>query len=244
MPTKQRPRRHQKNAQRRPRQVTRDGRQQGSISCAKLRPRHLAAENLELVTQHEQLDVFHMKAAAAPNERTKQSPNSKVDEREDHAPILPALTQPRGDTNGGTLQAAAGAELVPRAERFADCAAHATSVGHVGRRERGGEVRIDGLLVCLAAFREFRLTAAGHLNPGGAPIVLVVAPLDQARGLEAVDDSCDSALGDLQKVGDVAHQEAPLRGLGEAPATAAIASAAAGSAHHQHHPDARRASDL
>lgn len=70
-------------------------------------------------------------------------------------------------------------------------------IGYVGRRERGGDVRIDGLLVRLAAFREFRLTTAGHLNPAGAPIVLVVAPLDQARGLETVDDSCDSALGDL-----------------------------------------------
>jgi hypothetical protein len=49
MPAKQRPRRHHKRAERRPRQVTSDGREQGSISCAKLRPRHLAAENLELV---------------------------------------------------------------------------------------------------------------------------------------------------------------------------------------------------
>src|SRR6266545_2555284 len=79
MPTKQRPQ-----------QVTSDGRQQGSISCATLRPRNLAAENLELVTQHKQLDVFHLQAAAAPNERTKQSPNSEVDEGEDHAPDPPS----------------------------------------------------------------------------------------------------------------------------------------------------------
>src|SRR6266511_332485 len=90
MPTKQRPRRHQQDAQRRPRQVTSDGRQQGSISCATLLPRNLAAENLELVTQHKQLDVFHLQAAAAPNERTKQSPNSEVDEGEDHAPDPPS----------------------------------------------------------------------------------------------------------------------------------------------------------
>jgi hypothetical protein len=70
--------------------MTSDGRQQRSISCAKLRPRDLAAENLELVTQHQQLEVFHMQAAAATNQRTEQGPKSEIEEREDHAPDPPS----------------------------------------------------------------------------------------------------------------------------------------------------------
>jgi hypothetical protein len=95
MPTKQRPWSHQQHTQRRPGQVTSDGRQQRSISCAKLRPRDLAAENLELVTQHQQLEVFHMQAAAATNQRTEQGPKSEIEEGEDHVanPPSPRLTE-------------------------------------------------------------------------------------------------------------------------------------------------------
>src|SRR5262245_46205088 len=90
MPPKQRPRCHRQHAERRPRQVRGQGRQQGSISCADLRPRHLAAENLELVPQHQQLDVFHMQSAAATNQCTEQSPKSEVNEGEDHATDPPS----------------------------------------------------------------------------------------------------------------------------------------------------------
>jgi hypothetical protein len=45
----------------------------------------LTAENLELVPQHQQLEVFHMQPAAATNQRTEQSPNSEIEEGEDHA---------------------------------------------------------------------------------------------------------------------------------------------------------------
>src|SRR3989442_7343103 len=38
-------------------QVTRRRREQGPIGRPELRPRHLAAQNLELVPQHQQLDV-------------------------------------------------------------------------------------------------------------------------------------------------------------------------------------------
>jgi hypothetical protein len=95
MPAKQRPRRNQKHAERRPRQVTGEGGQQGSISCAELRPCHLAAENLELVPQHQQFDVFHMQSAAATNQRTEESPKSEIEEGEDHAadPPSPRLTE-------------------------------------------------------------------------------------------------------------------------------------------------------
>jgi hypothetical protein len=45
----------------------------------------LTAENLELVPQHQQLEVFHMQPAAATNQRPEQSPNSEIEEGEDHA---------------------------------------------------------------------------------------------------------------------------------------------------------------
>jgi hypothetical protein len=56
---------------------------------------HLAAENLELVPQHQQLDVFHMQPAAATNKRTEQSPKSEIEEGEDHAadPPNPRMTE-------------------------------------------------------------------------------------------------------------------------------------------------------
>ena len=43
------------------------GCQQGPIRCAELRPRDLPAQDLELVAQHQQLDVFHVQAAATTN---------------------------------------------------------------------------------------------------------------------------------------------------------------------------------
>src|SRR6266508_135491 len=49
MPAQQRPRRNQKHADRRPRQVTGRGCQQSPISCAKLRLGDLATQNLELM---------------------------------------------------------------------------------------------------------------------------------------------------------------------------------------------------
>jgi len=58
--------------------------EQGPISRPELRPRNLAAEKLKLVTQHKQLDVLYMQAAAATDKRTKQSPESEVEKREDH----------------------------------------------------------------------------------------------------------------------------------------------------------------
>jgi len=45
--------------------VARCGRKQGSINHPKFRPHDLAAQDLELVAQHQQLDVFHMQAATA-----------------------------------------------------------------------------------------------------------------------------------------------------------------------------------
>ena len=49
-------------------------RQQGTIRGAKVRPRYLAAQDLELVTKDEQLDVPDVQTAATPNERSHQRP--------------------------------------------------------------------------------------------------------------------------------------------------------------------------
>jgi Aminotransferase class I and II len=90
MPAEQRTRR---NEQRHPRgawQVERGSGQQGSIRRSELWPRNLATQDLELMAQHQQLDVLHIEAAAAANKRTKQRPKSEVKEREDHASDPPS----------------------------------------------------------------------------------------------------------------------------------------------------------
>jgi hypothetical protein len=69
--------------------------EQGSISFAELRPRHLAAENLRLVPQHQQLDVFHMQPAAATKQRTEQSSKSEVEEGENYAADPPSPRRTR-----------------------------------------------------------------------------------------------------------------------------------------------------
>jgi hypothetical protein len=58
MPTQQRARGDQKPAARGAWQLARRRREQGTVRGAKLRPRDLAAEDLELVAQDEQLDVL------------------------------------------------------------------------------------------------------------------------------------------------------------------------------------------
>ncbi len=89
MPAQQRPRTHQKHTPRRARQVTGGGCKQRPISGAELWPRHLPAQDLQLLAQHQQLDISHMQAAAA-NKRTEQHPHSEVKEREDHAADPPS----------------------------------------------------------------------------------------------------------------------------------------------------------
>src|SRR6266511_5880400 len=42
-----------------------------------LRPYNLAAQNLELVPQHQQLNVLYVQAATAPNKRRQQGPRSE-----------------------------------------------------------------------------------------------------------------------------------------------------------------------
>jgi len=59
----------------------------------------LAAVALDRVPQHQQLEIFHMQAAAATNQRTEQSPKSEIDEGEDDIadPRSPRPLE-RGDT--------------------------------------------------------------------------------------------------------------------------------------------------
>jgi hypothetical protein len=45
----------------------------------------LTAQHLELVPQHDQLDVLQAQAAATANERAEQSPEREVEEGENHA---------------------------------------------------------------------------------------------------------------------------------------------------------------
>ena len=84
-------------------------REQGPISGAKLRPRAMTTQDLELVAQDQQLQVFDVQATTTPNERTEQSPEREVDEGERHTGdpanppaksatrLLAPFTAPAGD---------------------------------------------------------------------------------------------------------------------------------------------------
>ena len=58
---------------------------QRSISHIELRPHNLAAQDLELMPQHQQLNVLHVQAAATPNKRRQQRPEREVEKGEGHA---------------------------------------------------------------------------------------------------------------------------------------------------------------
>jgi hypothetical protein len=69
---------------------------------AKLRPRDLAAQDVELVTQDEQLDVLDIQTTTTPDERSQQGPERELEKREGHCR---RSSQPGADTSIGTLQA-------------------------------------------------------------------------------------------------------------------------------------------
>jgi len=60
--------------------VARCGCKQGSINHPEFRPHDLPAQDLELVAQHQQLNVFHMQAATTTKECTEQSAHGEVEE--------------------------------------------------------------------------------------------------------------------------------------------------------------------
>ena len=90
MPAQQRPRSDQTRAARGAWQVAGRRREQGTIRGAKLRPRDLAAQDLELVAQDQQLDVLDVQATTTPNERAEQSPEREVEEGEGHVADPPS----------------------------------------------------------------------------------------------------------------------------------------------------------
>jgi hypothetical protein len=106
MPAQEGPRSDQAPAARGAWQVASRRRQPGTIRDTKLRPRHLAAQDLELVTNDEQLDVLDVQPARTPNERAQQRPEREVDKRERHD-RRSSQPAPQGrDTSNGTLHAA------------------------------------------------------------------------------------------------------------------------------------------
>jgi len=74
--------------------VARRSCKQSSISAAELRPSYLPAQHLELVPEHEQLHILHIRTAPATNKQTKQSPHREIKQRDEHRPIL-AATSPK-----------------------------------------------------------------------------------------------------------------------------------------------------
>jgi hypothetical protein len=91
MPAQQRPWRNQKHATRGTRQVPGRGRKQRPIARLELRPPNMAAQNLELVTQHQQLDVLDIQTAATPTRPQTQphpAPRSSFTRRRTHAPTI------------------------------------------------------------------------------------------------------------------------------------------------------------
>ena len=70
------------------------GGEQGAVSHPELGPRNLPAKDRELVSQDQQLDVFHVQTATATHERAQHSPNGEVEEGEGHAADPPSHLAP------------------------------------------------------------------------------------------------------------------------------------------------------
>jgi catechol 2,3-dioxygenase-like lactoylglutathione lyase family enzyme len=104
MPTQQRPRSHQARAVRAARQVADRCREQDTINRAKPWPRDLAAQDLELVAQDEQLDVLDVPTAATADERAQQRPEREIQERDCQGRRSSQAARARRDTSIGTLQ--------------------------------------------------------------------------------------------------------------------------------------------
>jgi len=70
---------------------------QSAIGVPELRPPDLAAQYVELMAEHQQLDILAVRAAATTDEQPEQSSDSAVQKREQHPAILAAAPsqQPR-----------------------------------------------------------------------------------------------------------------------------------------------------
>jgi pimeloyl-ACP methyl ester carboxylesterase len=87
------------------RQVASRRRQERPINHPELRSHDLPAQDLELVPQHQQLDVLDVQAATATYERAEESPHREIEEREGHAPDPPTPAPTGDDTDIGALHA-------------------------------------------------------------------------------------------------------------------------------------------
>ncbi len=63
-------------------------REQRTIGGAELRPLDLAAQHLELVAQHRDLDVLGALASEAPEQHTDESPRHEVEKGQGHRQIM------------------------------------------------------------------------------------------------------------------------------------------------------------
>src|SRR5215207_4371740 len=98
MPPQQRARTDQARATRRAWQLAGCRREQGTVRGAKPRPGDLAAQNVELVAQDEQLDVLDVQATTTPNECAQKGPEREVEKREGHGRRSSQPSRRRGAT--------------------------------------------------------------------------------------------------------------------------------------------------
>src|SRR5256885_15736764 len=64
------------------------GGQQRAVTRSQLRALDLTTQNVQLMAQHEQLDVLDVDASAAAKQQLQQRHEDQVDERPDHRAIL------------------------------------------------------------------------------------------------------------------------------------------------------------
>jgi hypothetical protein len=65
-------------------------RKQSTIGWPQRGAAFLPAEHDELMSQHEQFDVFGELAASAPDQQSQQSREGEIGERKEHAPMFPS----------------------------------------------------------------------------------------------------------------------------------------------------------
>jgi hypothetical protein len=97
--------------------MARRRREQGTVRGAKLRPRDLATEDLDLVAKDEQLDVLDVQATATANKCPQQSPERHVEKREGHRADPPNPAREGRDTSIGALHARGAPALWSSASR-------------------------------------------------------------------------------------------------------------------------------
>ena len=66
---------------------------QRAVSVPELRPPDLAAQHLDLMAEHQQLNILQVRATATTDEQPEQSPDREVQQRDEHPAILAAAAQ-------------------------------------------------------------------------------------------------------------------------------------------------------